>query len=274
MRLTTIRTKDGTRAAREEPDGLYLLEADSVTTLLSDPNWRSLAAKEGKKNPDPAPERATVVPMPEKVICVGLNYRSHALETGLDLPDHPAIFAKYGRSLIGSNDPIVLPGNAQKVDWEAELGVVIGAPARHVSEAQASDAIAGYVVANDISMRDWQSRTTQWLQGKTFEDSTPVGPSLVTLDELDDPSSLALSCEIDGEVVQESNTSDLIFSPAQIVSYLSEIFTLVPGDLILTGTPGGIGARHTPPRFLRADEVLTTRIEGVGVLQNTVVPRA
>ena len=272
MRLHTVRTAAGLRAARQEQDELVLLDATDVGALLAESNWRDIAQGGGADRiallgADFAP----VVPKPEKIICVGINYRSHAEETGLAIPDYPTIFAKYGRALIGARDPIVLPRNSVKVDWEAELAVVIGREVRYADESEAEQAIAGYTVANDVSMRDWQARTNQWLQGKTFEASTPVGPALVTLDELDDPSNLRVSCDINGEVMQESWTNELIFSPAAIIAYVSGIITLAPGDVILTGTPGGIGGRRTPPRFLKSGEVLRTTIDGVGELVNVCI---
>ena len=187
---------------------------------------------------------------PEKIVCVGLNYRNHILEMGRVLPDHPTLFAKYSSALIGAHDEIVLPRVFDRTDWEAELAVIIGAPARHTSVEDAPAAIAGYSVTNDVSVRDFQNRTLQWLQGKTFESSTPLGPELVTLDELDDAAGLELTCTVDGEQVQKALTSDLVFSPAALISYMSDIFTLRPGDVIATGTPAGVGHARTPPKYL------------------------
>jgi len=201
-------------------------------------------------------------------VCVGLNYAKHILEMGRELPDHPTLFAKYPSALIGARDDIVLPRVSVQTDWEVELGVVIGAPARHVSAEDAAQAIAGYTVVNDVSVRDFQNRTLQWLQGKTFESTTPVGPALVTLDEVDDARSLEVTCEVDGELMQKALTSDLVFPPAALISYMSQIFTLVPGDVIATGTPGGVGAARNPPRFLVDGSVVVTRVEGVGECRN------
>jgi acylpyruvate hydrolase len=164
--------------------------------------------------------------------------------------------------MIGADDPLVLPPNSDAVDWEAELGVVIGSTARHVDTEQAWNAVAGYTIVNDISMRDWQERTSQFLQGKTFESSTPVGPYLVTPDEVDHARDLTLECLLNGETMQHSSTTKLIFGVAEIISYLSEIITLVPGDVIATGTPAGVGAGRR--RFLRPGDVLVTRIDGLG----------
>ena len=165
----------------------------------------------------------------------------------------------------------MLPRVSSQVDWEVELAVVIGSPARHVSIDEAPRAIAGYSVLNDVSMRDWQNRTLQWLQGKTFESSTPLGPELVTLDELANAESLELTCEVDGEQMQQAMTSDLVFGPAALVSYMSDIFTLMPGDVIATGTPGGVGHARHPPRYLQDGSVVVTRIDGVGECRNRCV---
>jgi acylpyruvate hydrolase len=275
LRLVTVRTRTGHQAARLDGEDLVLLDAADVGALLSaGPDWRDAAADVGERIGAERADLAPVVPAPEKIICVGLNYRSHAEETGLGIPEFPTIFAKYKRALVGPRDPIVLARNSEKVDWEAELAVVVGREVRHADEAEARRAIAGYTVANDVSMRDWQARTRQWLQGKTFESTTPVGPALVTLDELDNPDALRLTCEVDGEIVQHASTEDLIFSPAAVVAYLSEIITLAPGDLILTGTPSGIGARKEPPQFLKPGQVVRTVIEGVGELVNRCVAEA
>ena len=181
------------------------------------------------------------VTRPGKVVCVGLNYRGHVEETGRELPAYPTLFGKFADSLCGPYDDIPLPAASDKVDWEAELTVVIGREARGVDAGHALDHVAGYTVANDTSMRDWQNRTLQWLQGKNFEASTPVGPVLVTPDEVDHASDLRISCTVNDEVVQDSRTSDLIFPPDHLIAYISTFTTLRPGDLILTGTPAGVG---------------------------------
>jgi acylpyruvate hydrolase len=274
MRLVTVRTDDGLRAARIDGDELVMLDAPDIGALLAAGEWRARGGADGPRIPLDGADLAPVVPRPEKIICIGLNYRSHAEETGLGVPEYPTLFAKYGRALIGPYDDIELPPNSSRVDWEAELTVVVGAEVRDVDASEAAAAIAGYTVANDISMRDWQVRTRQWLQGKTFEGTTPVGPALVTLDELDDPDDLRLICEVDGDIVQETSTSELVFSPAELIAYISSIITLVPGDLILTGTPSGIGARMEPARFLEPGARVRTAIEGVGELRNRCAARA
>jgi acylpyruvate hydrolase len=267
MRLATVRTDDGTKAARVEGDELVLLPfADVAEALAADGDVASLPA--GGRMPLPGADLAPVVPWPEKIFCVGLNYAAHAAEAGLDVPSYPPLFAKYSRSLIGPTDDIVLPVNSDKVDWEVELGVVVGKPIRHATPEEALEGVGGYTIVNDVSMRDWQKRTSQFLQGKTFERSSPVGPWLVTPDEIAEPGNLQLRCSVDGEVMQESSTSDMVFSVAEILSYISEIITLVPGDIIATGTPSGIGNARRPQVFLRPQSVLHSEIEGIGEMRN------
>ncbi|PZS03120.1 MAG: 2-hydroxyhepta-2,4-diene-1,7-dioate isomerase [Pseudonocardiales bacterium] len=270
MRLATLRSGRGTRAVRlEESEAVDLGFAD-VGELLRADDWRELAGRvDGPRRPLEGLDYAPVVPRPEKVICVGLNYRTHILEMGRELPRHPTLFAKYARSLIGAYDDIALPAGSDAIDWEAELGVVVGTELRHADEQQARQAIAGFTVVNDVTARDWQNRTTQWLQGKTFEGTTPVGPWLVTDGADHERPSYQLSCQIDGETVQAADTADLVFGPAALLSYLSTIITLSPGDLIATGTPGGVGHARRPPRYLSDGVVMRTRIEGVGECRNT-----
>lgn len=212
--------------------------------------------------------RLGVLPAPTKVICCGLNYADHISETGRELPTHPTLFAKYADTLIGPKDDIVLPEGLQ-VDWEAELAVVVGAEVRRAGREEAARAIAGYTVANDISVRDWQYRTLQWFQGKAWDHTTPVGP-VVGPDEVDPVAGLDISCRINGETVQQANTSTLVFDAAELIAYISTFTVLRPGDLVLTGTPGGVGVARDPQRFLEDGDVLETEISGIGMLRNTV----
>ncbi len=274
MRLVTQRTAHGTQACRVEGTDLVPLAAGDVGEFLArGPDWRARATVasgpvvRGGLGADLAP----VVPRPSKIFCLGLNYRSHIAEMGRDVPTHPTLFAKFARALTGPRDVLVLPRGASSIDWEAELGLVIGRPVRDADLNEAAAAIAGYTIVNDVTARDWQTRTTQWLQGKTFEAMTPVGPALVTPDEVDDARDLVIQCEVDGRVMQEARTSDLLFGPAAIVSYISSIITLDPGDLILTGTPAGVGSGRQPPLFLHPGQVLRTTIEGLGELVNACV---
>ncbi|MGN9837295.1 fumarylacetoacetate hydrolase family protein [Nonomuraea sp. H19] len=269
MRLATIRTNDGTRAVRVDDDEAVELGHGDLGELLATPGWRELAAAgDGARHPLDGLDYAPVVPQPGKIFCVGLNYRAHILEMGRDLPAHPTVFAKFADALIGAYDEVRLPAGSTAVDWEAELGVVVGDTVRHATREQAQAAIAGYTVVNDVTARDWQYRTTQWLQGKTWEASTPVGPWLV-VGEGAGP--YELSCAVDGEEVQRAGTGDLVFDPAELISYLSAVITLRPGDLIATGTPGGVGHARRPPRYLKPGSVLVTKIDGIGECRNTCV---
>ena len=276
MRLATLRTAQGTRAARQDGDDLVLLEdVADVCELLAQENWRGVAAgADGQRVGLADADLAPVVPRPPKIVCLGMNYRSHIEEMSREAPSHPTLFGKYARSLIGARDDIELPPESEQVDWEVELAFVIGRTVRRASGAAASDAIAGFTVLNDVSMRDWQFRTMQFLQGKTWDRSTPVGPVLVTPDELPGGTApdLALRCEVDGEVMQEGRTSDLLFGPEELVGYISTIVTLEPGDLVATGTPGGVGFGRSPQVFLKPDQIVRTTIEGIGDLVNRCVP--
>jgi acylpyruvate hydrolase len=270
MRLATIRTADGTRAVRIDGDRAVETGHADVGALLADPDWRRVAeSADGRVHDAGALDHAPVVPRPGKIICVGLNYAHHIAEMGRELPVHPTLFAKFPEALIGAYDDVVLPAASEAVDWEAELAVVIGTAVRHADERTAQAAIAGYAVLNDVTARDWQYRTLQWLQGKTFEATTPFGPELVTADEAG--SALDLACDVDGDRVQTANTGDLVFAPAALVSYISTIVTLRPGDVIATGTPGGVGHARRPERYLRPGSVITTSITGLGECRNTCV---
>jgi acylpyruvate hydrolase len=270
-----IRTAGGTRAGRLDGEEVIELDCADVGALLaSGPGWRHQAEQaDGRRHALAELELAPVVVAPRKIICLGLNYASHILEMGRELPPHPTLFAKFARSLIGARDRIVVP--TDQTDWEVELAVVIGSEVRHANRDEAGAAIAGYTVCNDISVRDFQNRTVEWLQGKIFESSTPLGPWLVTTDEVvSDPAEtpdLPLRCEVDGDVRQSSRTSDLLFGPAAIIEYVSRILTLEPGDVISTGTPGGVGIGRKPPAFLAPGQVVRTVVEGVGELVNECV---
>lgn len=275
MRLATLRRDGATFAARiDEGAAVEIVGYADVGAVLRTDGWRELAAgAAGSGIPleslaDDA--WAPVVPEPRKIVCVGVNYREHIREMGREEPDFPTLFTKYPEALIGAGDPLVLPPHAaEMVDWEAELAVVVGTRVRRADEATAAAAIAGYTVLNDVSMRDWQNRTLQWLQGKSFEGSTPVGPVLATVDEV--PASARITTEVDGELVQDGRIDDLVFGPAAIVAYISQVFPLDPGDIVATGTPGGVGHARTPPRYLAAGQTLVTTIEGIGSLRNVVV---
>jgi 2-keto-4-pentenoate hydratase/2-oxohepta-3-ene-1,7-dioic acid hydratase in catechol pathway len=211
------------------------------------------------------------VPRPPKVICVGLNYRDHAEESNMEIPQVPTIFAKFPTAVIGPGDKIVLPKSSTKPDYEAEFAVVIGKGGRYIKAENWREAVLGYTIVNDVSARDYQMATTQWVMGKTFDTFCPMGPQIVTGDELTDPHTLDISLEIGGETLQKSNTRHLIFGVPRLVEYLSSVFTLEPGDIISTGTPAGVGFARKPPRWLKAGEEVVVRVQGIGELRNPVV---
>lgn len=272
MRLVTVRTDSGHRAARLDGDKLTLLPHEDIGAALWADDWASsLANAKGEEIAADGADLAPPILRPEKILCVGLNYRSHADEAQMDVTEYPVLFAKFWRSLIGPSDEIMLPAVSSRVDWEVELGVVIGRSARHADEAEARDAIAGFTVMNDVSMRDWQMRTSEFLQGKTFEKSSPLGPCVVTPDEIGFAEDLRISCEIDGAVMQDSSTAKMLTTPVSLISYISQFITLVPGDIIATGTPSGVGAAMEPPRYLSAGQEVRASIEGIGELVNVCV---
>jgi acylpyruvate hydrolase len=209
-----------------------------------------------------------LVPRPGKVICVGLNYKAHIEETQRDDSDYPVLFTKFATSLTGAHDPIACPPESSAIDYEGELAVVIGARTRRVDATQALDAVAGYTVANDVTMRDYQYKTHQWLQGKAWDASTPLGPALVTPDEAGDPSALTLRTLVNGDVVQESSTDLMIFPVPTLISVISEFATLEPGDVILTGTPAGVGFRREPQLLMGDGDVAVVEIDGIGRTEN------
>lgn len=269
MRLATIQTQARTQAVRVEGDELVLLRAADVGEVLAAADRDRAANDEtGDSVPIWSADFAPLVPHPGKIFCVGLNYRSHILEGGFEVPAFPTLFAKFEETLIGARDDIVLPAVSKMVDWEVELAAVIGEPLRHVGIEEARRGIAGYTIANDISARDYQTRTSQLLQGKTFESTTPVGPFLVTGDEIDDAVDLEIMCQVDGQCMQHDRTSELVFSGPHVTSYISEIITLQPGDLILLGTTGGVGFARNPPEFLKPGQVVRCAIEGLGECLN------
>lgn len=269
MKLATVRTEDGFRVVRVEDGGYVDIGPGDVGELLRRDDWQSVAAAADGPVFQVEPDRlAPVVPNPGKIVCVGLNYRTHITEMGRELPQFPTLFAKYPEALIGPNDTLTLPPESDAVDWEAELTVVVGRRVRRADRETASAAIAGYTILNDITARDWQFRTKEWLQGKTWEATTPLGPCLATPDEL--APDAEISCTVDDEVMQKSTIGDLVFDAADLVSYVSTMITLNPGDLIATGTTGGVGHARKPPRYLRDGQRVVTRIEGIGELVTPV----
>jgi 5-carboxymethyl-2-hydroxymuconate isomerase len=210
------------------------------------------------------------IEIPSKIVCIGLNYRDHAEEQGVDLPDAPLLFAKWPNTLIGAGEPIVIPPITSKVDYEAELGVVIGERLRNVSEENALEGVRGYLCLNDVSARDLQFADGQWVRGKSLDTFCPVGPKLVSPDDVPDPQRLSIRALVNGRVLQDSSTAQMVFGVAAVIAHVSRAITLEPGDLIATGTPAGVGAFRLPPVFLRPGDQVTIEIEGLGALTNPV----
>jgi acylpyruvate hydrolase len=212
------------------------------------------------------------VPRPGKLICIGLNYRDHAAEAGLAAPAEPVVFAKLSNTVNGPYSPIRMPRATEQIDYEGELGVVLGKTCKGVKEADALEYVAGYLAVNDVSARDVQHRNGQWVLGKSLDGFAPMGPALVTADEVGDPQQLDLRTRIGDEVVQSSNTREMIFPVARLVSFISEFVTLEPGDVIATGTPSGVGGAQEPPRWLRAGETVRVEFPRLGALANLMMP--
>jgi len=212
------------------------------------------------------------VPNPGKIICIGLNYRDHAAEAGLPIPAEPVVFAKLSNTINGPYSPIPMPRATEQIDYEGELGVVMGKTCKGVEEADALDYVAGYLAVNDVSARDVQHRNGQWVLGKSPDGFAPMGPALVTADEVGDPQQLDIRTLIGDEVVQSSNTREMIFPVARLVSFISEFVTLEPGDVIATGTPSGVGGAQQPPRWLRAGETVRVEFPRLGALANLMMP--
>lgn len=272
MKLATIRRNGRPGVAVDKGSGWRVLEEyPDLKALLREENWRDLAQNaSGQQLPEEDLKFETVIPEPGKVVCVGLNYASHIIEMGREIPTYPTLFAKYAETLTGPFDPVTAVEEDPELDWEGELVVVIGSEAYRVTEAEASNKIAGYTSANDISMRGWQFRTIEWLQGKIWEKSTPVGPVMVTPDEFSYSDSM-LRTRVNGKLMQEHSIGDLVFTPEFLVSYISTMITLNPGDLILTGTPGGVGRAREPQVYLRPGDVVEVDIEGIGPMQSEIV---
>lgn len=262
------RVVDFSQAAPSLPtDMLTFLEGGQATLAAA----QTAVANASDSLPLAAVKLLAPIPRPSKIICIGLNYSDHAAETGQPIPKYPIVFSKYANTVIATGDSIVLPRVSNEVDYEAELGFVIGKTARYVPAAQALDYVAGYMPINDVSARDYQTRISQWTMGKTFDTFAPMGPALVTSDEVPDAGKLKISLTINGEVLQDSNTDKLIFGIPQLVEALSEVMTLEPGDIVSTGTPPGVGMARNPKRYLRPGDVVNITIEGLGTLSNPVI---
>ncbi len=272
MRLVTYRNGGATRAGRLEGDRVVALPDSDVGAILRRGAAGVEAARsaQGESRPLAELDLAPVITDPAKIICVGQNYIAHINEQGAEQPKFPTLFNKFRRSLIGANDPITLPKVSENIDWEVELVIVIGSEARHVTGDSAEAAIFGYTIMNDTSVRDWQKRTSQWMQGKAFDGSSPLGPAVVSKDELN-PNDLRLWTEVDGQRMQDSNTSDLLFKPVEIVAYCSQFITLEAGDVIATGTPSGVAMARTPQPWLHDGQTVHCGIDGIGELVNRCV---
>ena len=285
MRLATIHTWAGPRAAVQRGEAFIDVHATDVHVppsvrqiLEAGPEAVALAQRAAERSDAVTYEAGKVkfyapVHDPRKIICIGLNYKDHAAESGAPIPKEPILFSKYPTALIGHNDNIVLPPVSQEVDYEAELVIVIGQGGRNIPAASALNHVAGYTVGHDVSARDWQLKKDgkQWMVGKTFDTFAPCGPVLVTKDEVPDPHKLAIKLRLNGTTMQDSSTNQLIFGVGEILAYLSQVFTLEPGDLIYTGTPPGVGFAKKPPVFLKGGDIVEVEIEGLGVLRNPVV---
>ncbi len=283
MRLITYQTDTGPRiAGRRDKDLIDLNAADpslpaSMRRLLAlgPAGLQRARAALAKGQPLAAGNVKLLAPVPDpaKILCVGLNYRDHARETGADIPREPVIFNKLPTALGGPGDPIVLPRISSQVDYEAELVVIIGTGGRYIPRKQTMEHVAGYTCGHDVSARDWQTGKPggQWLLGKSFDSFAPVGPELVTADEVADPHGLDIALRINGETMQQSNTRQLIFSVDYLLEYVSSVCTLQPGDLLFTGTPAGVGVARKPPVFLKPQDEVVVQIEKIGQLANRVV---
>lgn len=286
MRLATIQTPNGPRAAAQVGDFYVDLNATDAglptcmkALLAASPAVRAAAAAASTsagavKHAANAVKLLPPVPKPGKILCVGLNYRDHAIEGGKAIPTEPVLFAKYPNTLIAAGEPIKLPKVAQKVDYEAELVIVIGKTGRHIQNDDSAFAyVGGYTCGHDVSARDWQFRgeEKQWSIGKTFDTFAPTGPVIVTPDELGDPHKLQIQLRLNGTTMQNSNTKEFIFPVPHMLWFLSQVVTLEPGDLIFTGTPPGVGISRKPPVLLKPGDVTEVEIAGIGVLRNPVV---
>lgn len=285
MRLATVQTPAGPRACALVGDHyIDLSAADAslplgVRALLEAGPAALAKAEEAARRPGavkyPASQAKHLPPIPDppKIICLGLNYRDHAAETGAAIPKEPILFSKFATALIGHGEAIVLPAVSREVDYEAELVLVVGRRGRHIRADQAGAYVAGYTVGHDVSARDWQLKKEgkQWTIGKTFDTFAPTGPVLVTADEVPDPHDLPIRLRLNGRTMQDSNTRQMIFHVGFILAYLSQVFTLEPGDLIFTGTPPGVGMARKPPVYLQPKDVVEVEIEGLGLLRNDVV---
>lgn len=287
MKLATLHTADGLKVVGvESTSGAdHYIDLAGADPSLPDRLQAILAAEDGLRRAASAfatgsKRKAFIegrlmapIPRPNKVICIGLNYRDHAAETGAEIPSEPVVFGKFATAITGPGAQIVLPPAAKQVDYEAELVVVIGRGGKHIKAAKAFEHIAGYMCGNDVSARDWQKGRPggQWLLGKTPDTFAPTGPWLVTADEIPDPHDLPIRLRLNGKAMQDGNTREFIFGVDQVIAHVSQLVTLEPGDLIFTGTPPGVGVARKPPVFLKPGDEVEVEIEGLGTLRNPVI---
>ena len=277
MRFVSYRKNDGSAEAGVVENGkVFGLGTDLISVIAGGDAALAAARKAaaGGGSPLDSVKLLAPIPRPPKLICVGLNYMDHARESKMEVPTVPTIFNKFPNSVIGPGDSIVLPKNSEKPDYEAEFAFVIGKAGRHVPEDRWQEYVFGYTIVNDVSARDFQMATSQWLMGKTFDTFAPMGPWIVTKDEIADPHALDISMTISGERLQNSNTRELIFKIPALIAYLSSVFTLEPGDIVSTGTPAGVGFGHKPPRWLKPGDECVVAVQGIGELRNPVVAEA
>lgn len=286
MKLTTIRSSSGVKvvAVVDDAGSNRFVDLSAVDPSLPHDLKSILTEEEGLVRAAAASKKGLAdshfiegtplapIPHPNKIFCIGLNYRDHAIETGSPIPSEPVVFSKFSTAITGPNGVIVLPAASQQVDYEAELVAVIGRRGKHIAADEAFAYIAGYMCGNDVSARDWQKGRPggQWLLGKTPDTFAPIGPYLVTADEIADPHSLDVTLRLNGEVMQQSNTREFIFGLGEVIAHISQLVTLEPGDLIFTGTPPGVGVARKPQVFLKPGDVTEVEIAGLGLLRNTV----
>jgi 2-keto-4-pentenoate hydratase/2-oxohepta-3-ene-1,7-dioic acid hydratase in catechol pathway len=279
MRFVTFSDKKGPRPGVLIGDLVADLSKVGYPDMLSFLNGGDVALAAARKlmaAPGNAPRKNDVrlhapIPAPPKFICIGLNYKDHAAESGMAIPDVPTVFTKYHNAVIGPGEPIQIPPVSSKVDYEAEFAFVIGKAGKNIPAGKWEDYVFGYTIVHDVSARDYQMATSQWTIGKTFDTFGPMGPELVTKDEIHDPHNLRISLELNGEVLQDSSTNQLIFRLPDLIEYLSKVMTLVPGDIVSTGTPPGVGFARKPPVFLKPGDDVAINIEGIGELRNPCV---
>jgi 2-keto-4-pentenoate hydratase/2-oxohepta-3-ene-1,7-dioic acid hydratase in catechol pathway len=278
MRLVTYRGDDGARAGVQADEGvldaaeLLGVDAVSVRELIADDRVGELAEWLGKADAEPVTDATLLPPLPDpdKIVCIGLNYRSHAAEAGIDPPEHPTFFAKFRNALAPPGSTVKLPAASEKVDYEAEVAFVVGRRCKDVDPGEALDSIAGYMLLNDLSARDLQFATPQWMPGKVFDGSAPCGPAIVTPDEAGAPDSISFTLDLNGERMQDASTSDLVFSVAELVARLSRWMTLEPGDIVSTGTPSGVGSVRDPRVWLKPGDEIVISSPTLGELRTQI----